>query len=176
MDTKQACAHLGRRLRELQQAESADAYSALAKELSDLDAAVRERFQESGRAVIAQITGVLRSNALLTPEQLALMKQWVVGDAEAYVAAENNAPDWLAEMQRLGQAIEQVGSGPMDAGVMQQLRGLLRDAIRTAWDLNYYLDSKERIVRFDETTKELDREQRELLMQMLYDKLKSNER
>ena len=175
MDVGTACVEIARRFRDLPEAGNAEAHETFAAALIALDGKLREHAQELTRGEIDRVTGVLNSNAPLTREQLALIKAWIVGDAEAYAKAENNAPDWRAEMERLVAAIEQSGRGQTNLEALLRLRGLLRDAIRTAQDLHYYLDNKERVDRFDEATRELDRDERRLLIEMLYLKLKSED-
>lgn len=174
MDLKQACSEIGRRFQAMQGTPDAGAYETFAASLAAFDASLRERFQDLTQAEVTKVAKVLRSNDPLTAEQLALLRSWMVGDAESYAKAENNVPDWRAEMQRLVAAIEDAGRGPANVEALLRLRGLLRDAIRTAQDLHHVVEQQERIARFEEATKELDREERELLITMLSHKVKSS--
>jgi hypothetical protein len=81
-----------------------------------------------------------------------LVKLWIVGDAEAYSKLENHFEDWIAEFKWLESLIKEKASSAEGVQDLFRVRGILEDASRLAINTGYYLETKERIRRFEEAT------------------------
>lgn len=160
--------------RQAKEADSAERYAALAEAMSSCEAQLREQMQAAARERLTAVIQKLKTTAPITEEELALIKLWVVGDAESYVKVENSLGEWRGELQRLLGEISQLKSAPLDTHGSFRLRALLRDGLRVAWDVHHFLEHKERVERFNESTRELDREERTVLADILSSKLRSD--
>lgn len=172
---KDVSAQITGELHAAEQAGTAGSYAKVADALSTFETQIREHIQETTKAEIQALTERLRTGAALTSEELALLRLWVVGDAEHYIKFENNFGDWLSELKRV---VGEIGRLPEASDSVQnafQLRALLRDGIRVAWDIYHYLEHKERIDAFDGATHELDQDERKTLVSILQHKLSSKE-
>jgi len=66
-------------------------------------------------------------------------------------------------------------NSPVTTPTAFRLRALLRDGIRVAWDIQHYLEHKERVEKFAEATHILDEDERATLVDILQHKLRSQE-
>jgi len=62
-----------------------------------------------------------------------------------------------------------------DFETASHLRAILEDGKRVIYDIAFYLEKKERIANFEESTLELDKEEKDLLVKLLKNKLASKE-
>ncbi len=147
----------------------------LSTTLNRFDATMREFIQVETQDRINKIIDKLNKNGQLNSEELDLVRLWIVGDAEYYTKMENNFNDWMKELGRLVAQIEQKQGATLDAETALQLRGSLRDAISVMEDILYFLQQKERIERFEESTQELDSEEKRYLSRILSQKLRSQD-
>lgn len=161
--------------RQIEQGGNADAHADLARIFSEAEAYIREQIQATTSADIQRAIQTLRTNRALIPQELALIKLWVVGDATAYSHLEHNVEDWKLEIKRLVDAIHGLNlpNGTLEPEKAFRLKALLTMGVRVLWDLHHYLEGQERLVRFTEATGELDREKRDILIDILIDKLRS---
>jgi hypothetical protein len=155
------------------QSDTTGTYAKLAAVLTEAEAELREHAQRTTANAIQSIIRKLEKNDAIGPDDLQLIKLWIVGDAESYVAVENNFHDWKADVERIVSELGSVSTSSLDGPEAMRVRAKLRDAIRSAWDLHYYLEHKERVESFDESTRELDESGRKILARALERKLKS---
>lgn len=172
-DFEEACVRIRCGFQDADKAGDPGSYARLATILSELEAQSREYVQEATKSEINRVIKKLGSTQPLTGEEHELIKTWLVGDAEYYTKLENNFGDWLSELKRLTDEIEKTGGATSDFKTALHLQALLKDAIRTTWDIYHYLEHKERIDNFTESTQELDSEERNILIDILKQKLGS---
>jgi hypothetical protein len=145
---------------------------ALSTSLSDLETALREDMQARTKPQIDEIINKLKTNQALTTEDLQNMKLWIVGDSEHYARLENNYQDWMEELQRLMTELQNAEvNNDIESG--SRLRALLLDAIRVLGDIVFFLEQKERVANFDDSTREIDDSERDLLISILEGKARS---
>lgn len=152
------------------QSEALMRFSAL---LGTFERELREAVQSLTQKDIIKIIDKLKMGEGLTADDHAVLKLWIVGDAEHYTKLENNYEDWQKELKRLVGEICSLGGRDLDISTAMHLRALIYDATRVMDDLIYFTQHKERLGRFVEATQELDREERFHLVQILEQKLKS---
>ena len=90
----------------------------------------------------------LQSGRELTPEETAAIRALIVGDAEHYLALENNFDDWAAELERITSQIAQTAESA-DEQNLANLRGMLKDATRLVPTMRAYAEEKRRVEHFD---------------------------
>jgi hypothetical protein len=154
---------------------SADALSRAGVELVQARNEIREAVQQLTAEAMQPIIAKLRKNEPLGLEEKDLVRLWIVGDAEGYTQMENDYREWLEEFQRLGRAIGDQGAAPSALPEMLNLYGSLEDAVRLAADLQFFLEEKERIGRFQQAIQNLSASDAELLANILQEKLTSPE-
>lgn len=142
-------------------------YSDLVASMTQADKELRETFQRMTKQEVFRIIGKLNANQPLTSAELDMVKLWIVGDYESYVKTENNFNDWVSDVSRIVDEIENVGKSPVDGKSIMHLRALLLDAKRSCMDIAHFLERKECVARFEESSQELDPEERETLVKML---------
>ena len=145
----------------------------LSTTLQEFEGALREHIQGITKSEIVQIIGKLRSNARLDKHELDYIKLWIVGDADYYLRLENNYNDWVQELKRLIDEINKIDVKQSDFIAASKLRALLLDGIRVIGDIMFFLQQKERVKNFTESTQEIDPEERELLIRLIEGKIAS---
>ncbi len=148
-------------------------YSQLSINIADAEANIREYIQGITKNEIQTIVNKLRNNEQLTKFEIDYIRLWLVSDAEHYIQAENDFENWQNESKRLMDQINALQNSDLNFVEASKLRALLLDLTRTASDINFYLQQKERVEKFNESTKELDSEESELLINLLTSKMKS---
>jgi hypothetical protein len=142
----------------------------LESQLQRFESLVRESHQAWLQQEANQLVGRLEGNDPLTPRDTDVLRSLIVGDAQCYVALENNVEDWKAELTRLIDEVRKEANQGQAANLMM-LHGLLMDAVRTAADLRNFYGHQNRLERFEQAMANLTQEDRELLAQNIRGKL-----
>lgn len=150
------------------------AYQKLSVILNNAKNQIRENIQNTTRDDINNIIKKLDRGNDIAPEELSLVKLWLVGDAEYYTKLENNFNDWLAELKRIIDELNNKGELP-DVESSAGLIAEIGDAIRVVHDIIFFLENKERIKSFESSTGNLDKQEKEVLVRLLRNKLTSKE-
>lgn len=155
--------------------ESVDDFESFERYLSEVDGFVRE-MQQSAWANEAKATiRKLEKGESLNPQDLDLIRTFLVSDAHAYLQHENNYNDWVRELQRLiGELAKRANVVTRDS--IAELRGVLKDAVRLVPDIRNYLDEKRRVEKFEQALTTLDKSSRDLLVRVLRESLRSEKR
>jgi exonuclease VII small subunit len=157
------------------QRRSTTAFFEFERQLSELDAYVRELQQamwyEPARVAIRHLT----SGDPLTDGDLEVIRTLLVSDAERYLQRENNFEDWLRELDRLLNDIEQ-RVRTLDRVSIADLRGVIKDAVRVVPSIRNFLDERQRVERFDVAVKSLDEKSRKLLADVLREHMEDGRR
>ena len=141
--------------------------------LSRGKAYAREQIQKLSSEQIKAIIVKLKGKAALTPDDLNLVRLWIVGDAESYVSMENSFQVWLTEFKRLQGSLGDYEGKELTELDFFNLRGILEDALRVAYDISNFLEKKERIKKFQDVAGSKDGLDRETLVKILEAKLRS---
>lgn len=141
--------------------------------LKDNENILRENIQEITAERIEAIISKLDSADLLTEEDIDYVQQWIVGDAQAYIAMENNFDEWIGEFSRLSKEISKYEGRSLDLREQIMLSGIIEDASRLTPNIVNYLDKKERISLFENATKDPLKINSKIVKDMLEHKLNS---
>lgn len=141
--------------------------------LKDNENILRENIQEITAERISEIINKLDSSELLSEEDVDYVQQWIVGDAQAYIAIENNFEDWITEFTRLSSEIKKYEGRQLDLREQIILSGIIEDASRLTPNIVNYLEKKERIALFENATKDPATINAKIVKDMLKHKLNS---
>jgi len=158
---------------------SADAFQQSATTLGGVRSHVRETLQSMTSDQVLRVLERLASRQEPSEEDLALVRMWIVGDAESYLRQENNFDDWLVEYERLESVLRTYESRDCSETELLELTGILEDALRVAHDIANYLEKHERIEQFETAVRASntwDQGRRDVLLQILRGKLESPNR
>ncbi|MFH1621533.1 MAG: hypothetical protein ABIA97_00230 [Candidatus Omnitrophota bacterium] len=149
--------------------------SDLESSFSNLEGHLREYIQEITKKQILQIVDKLRNNKPVSEEELKYVELWIVGDAKYYTKFENNFEDWVSEMNRILKEVKVLAGDVTDLNLenCSKLRALSKDAVRNISDINYFIEQRERIRKFKESVAQIDKEERDTLVDILVSKLNS---
>ncbi|HEX6142781.1 MAG TPA: hypothetical protein VFZ01_08695 [Geminicoccaceae bacterium] len=149
------------------------AYHRMSLTLAALEDDLREVVQAATRDEMTAVIGKLESDAELTPDELRLIRLWMVSDAEFYVQMENDYRDWLAELNRLVGVVDMLRSQRLTPEIAGRLSGTIRDAIRVIGDITYFKEQERRIGDFERATARLYSEDKRTLARILRQKQRS---
>jgi hypothetical protein len=142
--------------------------------LSEAKNYAREEAQQKSSEDVKLVIEKLHSGEPLAPQEIALIRAWIVGDAESYTKMENNYQDWLAEFDRLESVLAEYQERDGSPEELLKLQGILEDAVRVSYDIANFLEKQYRIGKFDSAVaNELDERERSLLVDVLTHKLQS---
>jgi len=134
---------------------------------------LRETYQRSVADPVRAVIAKLKRGAALSSEDTALIEDFVVGDAEAYVRVENDFQGWVVELDRLVKVLGEM-KGRLAGSVLLDGLGEVEDARRELGDVCNYLEQKERIARFKRTMAAgMNPERAEVLVEILQEQLDS---
>jgi hypothetical protein len=171
----ESLAGIGRVFSEAASYTSADKFSEAGVALVKARNAIREELQEMTAAAMKPIIAKLHKNQPLSSEEKDLVRLWIVGDAAGFTKKESDFQEWLGEFKRLGEAIQSVDQMPTSLPEMLDLHGNLEEAVRLAADIQFFLEEKERVGRFEQAIQNLSASDAELLAGILQEKLSSPE-
>ena len=157
------------------QSGTGDMYSRLSTIFGELDQYLREYLQDLTGHDVKKVIKKLKASDPITANDLEFNRLWLVGDADYYVKYENNFNDWTKELKRLMDEINSCNVDNPDAATVAKLRSLFRDASRVVADIFYYAEQKDRIKKFNDSTQDIDSEERAIMVRLLEQKLKSKD-
>lgn len=155
--------------------QSVEDFEAFERYLSEVDGYVRE-VQQSLWANDAK--GTLRrleKGEPLGQSDKDVLQTFLISDARSYLKLENNFQDWVAELERIVDALNQ-RVNVADKHCIADLRGVLKDAIRLVPDIRNFLEEQRRVERFDQAMNTLDQTSRDMLVRVLKEQLRSEKR
>lgn len=155
--------------------KTVESFETLERQVNQFETFVRElqqaRCADDARAAIRR----LESNQALTDGDRQTIRSLVVGDAEQYLKQENNLNEWLNELQRLTDLMSHAAGSTSD-GAIDEMRGIVKDAVRLLPNIRSYMEEKDRLNRFNAAFAELDDDNRRLLVDILREKISSTTR
>lgn len=128
-------------------------YESLERLIRQIEVGARETFQELVREQAEALARKLEDGAPLTIDEKQTLELLIVGDARYYLKYENDFENWKVELKRLLSEIDRiqpVGAKAIDE--LLRLQALCRDARTVLPGINYYLQEKERLQRFQTST------------------------
>ena len=141
--------------------------------LAQLDDDLREGIQLETSDRMVNIIHKLDDDDEISPEELALIRIWMVSDAEFYVQLENDFHNWISEINRLFSHIHSLNQGEFTEKTMGQISGSIRDALRVIADVVFFRQEEQRVKRFERATQTLYSEDKQHLSRLLRQKLRS---
>jgi chromosome segregation ATPase len=151
---------------------SPEAFESLEQCANHFASMLREVQQADLRPRITAAIRHLESGRPLSPDERDAVRKLIVGDAERYLAFENNFDDWMNELQRLTNEIAQTAA-TADEEQLANLRGMIKDATRLVPTMRAYAEEKRRLEQFDRAFASLDGANRDILVQLLREMLDS---
>ena len=136
---------------------------------------LREQTQAETSEKFSMIINKLKTPEEITESDLMLIRLWIVGDAASYVQVENDYQEWLEELNRLFDVIEELKGQELSLENMYKLQGTARDTIRVIGDIVFFKQQEERINKFENASKNLNSENKLVLAKILKQKLESEE-
>ena len=158
----------------VKQSQSGESFSRLSMTLEQIDEGLREYIQKFTLQDMKGVLEKLKKGQDLAAKDLEQIKLWIIGDAEYYTKMENSYDGWNNELTRIIKAINELWPDQADIETLLKLRGLVRDGIRTIADIFYFVQQKERVEKFTESTENIDEDERLLLVNLLEQKIKSS--
>lgn len=136
------------------ESKASTAYDTFDWNVRELEVLAREDFQAKLGHAYLIILNKLEKGEPLTSQEWEMVNLLVIGEAKYYLQHENDFENWQAEIKRLVNEMEQVESstGLDDVDSLLRMRALCRDARGVLSSITYYLQEKERVDRFKETT------------------------
>ena len=153
--------------------QKADYFRKAEKMFIQLEGKLRERLQKDTREMMLKVIDKLAKGETISGGERGLVRLWIVGDAEAYVRMENNFDDWVKELVRIADEISKEDLRFSDPQTLFRLRGMLSDGQRVLDSVIKFLQQKERAENFDRASQNLGQKEREHLVRILKEQVKS---
>ena len=137
--------------------ETAQNYDTLAQELQDLGELARLSCQSHDH--YGALIGKLRAGDALSPEEIAKVRLLIVGDADYYLKYDEEFDRCKSELAKIVAEIERLKQGDLSVDALMHLNVLCREADSLLVLAQHYLESRDRVRSFEESTKTaLDRD------------------
>jgi hypothetical protein len=137
--------------------ETTQNYDTLAQELQDLAELARLSCQSHDH--YGALIGKLRAGDALSPEEMAKVRLLIVGDADYYIKYDEEFDRCKGDLAKILAEIERLKASELSVDALMHLSVLCREADSLLVVVQHYLDSRDRVRRFEETTKTaLDRD------------------
>src|SRR5207237_528269 len=137
--------------------ETTQNYDALAQELQDLGEVARLSCRSHDH--YGALIGKLRAGDALSPDEMAKVRLLIVGDADYYVKYDEEFDRCKAELAKIVSEIERLKQSEFSVDTLMHVSVLCQEADSLAALAQHYLDSRDRVRRFEESTKNaLDRD------------------
>jgi hypothetical protein len=155
--------------------ETSENYESLDNMLRQLGVMARELMQDQLKNAYRNIAEKLENGTPLSPSEQDTLDCLIVGDARAYLAQEQDFANWRARMDRLTQEIVRLeGAGLSTTQELLSLQAVCLEAKAVLPDITYYLREKERIERFESSTRNaLTAESGKLLAEVVEEMMQS---
>ncbi|MEW5822518.1 MAG: hypothetical protein AB1782_20155 [Cyanobacteriota bacterium] len=159
-----------------QKHSSAANYQLVQMKLSELSGALREMHQAMTQKEMKIVIAKLGNNEPLTSDEIDLIREWIVGDAESYITCERNFNAWLSLFTRLARELKDLYASDISPQKVLELSGLTQIAMRLIPNILYYSSEKERVAAFDRAVSDgIDSEEAKAYRNILQAKLDSTD-
>lgn len=151
-------------------------YQLVQMKLSEMSGALREMHQAMTQKAMRVIIKKLDKNQPLTTEEIELVREWIIGDAESYVTIERNFNAWLSLFGRLTGELEEIYHEDISPQKVLELGGLTQIASKLIPSIIFYISEKDRVAAFDRAVSDgIDSYEAEAYKNMLLAKLESTD-
>ena len=142
--------------------------------IRNLASAAREAYQAKLKQEYGYIVDKLESGHSLTSQEYEALELLIVGEAKYYLKVENDFENWTSELDRLASEINSLKGADEDSiGDLMRLGALCTDARSLLPDITFYLRERERVQRFEENTREINKSTGRFLASIIKDMLAS---
>src|ERR1700677_342215 len=131
-------------------AESSETYDSLDAQVETLEGQAYQAVKS--QLDIASLLHKLNEQEPLGPAELETLELLIVGDAEYFLKYEADLERWKDEANQLVAEIAKLQSSQLDVDGLMHLRALCQELRRVLPNIVYYLDKKERTIKFREAT------------------------
>ena len=147
-------------------AETSDNYAILGERLDELETLAKRSLQS--HVSYEPLARKLRDGTALTPDELQTLRSLIVGDAEYYLKYDDDFDRSKGELTRIVEQIRQLQSHEPDAATLRHVAVLCREASTLLAATEHYLEQKERVQHFEQTTRgPIDREAGQTLARLI---------
>ena len=147
-------------------AETSDNYAILGERLDALETLAKRSLQS--HVSYEPLARKLRDGTALTPDELQTLRSLIVGDAEYYLKYDDDFDRSKGELTRIVEQIRQLQSHEPDAATLRHVAVLCREASTLLAATEHYLEQKERVQHFEQTTRgPIDREAGQTLARLI---------
>lgn len=138
----------------------------------------RESYQEVQKSKIQTLINRLKDNLKnhqgIGDENLALLREVMIGDADNYIKNETNTSKWLEKLKEYSSLIDELSHEALSGNYLFKMTGKSVTASRLAQDLNFYFQQAERIKNFEYSISDgIDNVESKFLIETLEYKLHS---
>ncbi len=134
--------------------ETSENYESLDNMLRQLGVLARELMQDQLKNAYRNIAEKLENGTSLSPSEQETLDCLIVGEARAYLEQEKDFANWKDRMDRLTQEIVRLEEGGLSTTQeLLHLQAVCLEAKAVLPDIIYYLREKERIERFENSTR-----------------------
>jgi hypothetical protein len=126
-------------------------YEGLHQELQDLGEMAQRSCE--AHADYRTLVGKLRAGTALSPEEMTTLRLLLVGDADYYLKYDEEFDRCKSELAKILAEMERLKQSELGCDGLMQLSVLCREAASLVLPTQHYLESRERIRKFEESTK-----------------------
>jgi hypothetical protein len=131
--------------------ETSQNYDDLALELQDLGELARLSCQSNDH--YGALIGKLRAGDALSPDEMAKVRQLIVGDADYYLKYDEEFGRCKSELVKIAAEIDRLKQGELSVDTLMHLNVLCREAGNLVLLAQHYLEARDRVRRFEAATK-----------------------
>ncbi len=131
--------------------ETTQNYEALAQALQDLGELAQLSCES--HADYKALVSKLRAGDTLSPQEMTTLRLLILGDADYYLKYDEEFDRCRTEVTKILAEIERLKTGELSADTLMHLSVLCREASSLVAPTQHYLDSRDRVRRFEESTK-----------------------
>jgi hypothetical protein len=126
-------------------------YEGLHQELQDLGEMAQRSCE--AHADYRTLVGKLRAGTALSPEEMTTLRLLLVGDADYYLKYDEEFDRCKSELAKILAEMERLKQSELGCDGLMHLSVLCREAASLVLPTQHYLESRERIRKFEESTK-----------------------
>lgn len=130
--------------------ETAQNYDGLAQDLRDLETMAKEAC--AAHADCRSLVAKLRSSAALSPDEMAILRLLMIGDADYYVKYDEEFNRCKTEVAKIISEMQQMQSGEITPDALMHLSVLSLEARLLLELTRHYLEARDRIHSFETAT------------------------
>ncbi|MBZ0252247.1 MAG: hypothetical protein K8I02_02815 [Candidatus Methylomirabilis sp.] len=145
----------------------ADLYEKLNLYLQDLQSELRDHLYASTAEQLVAILPRLQRGETMSAADRALLRVWVVEDAEKYMQMEGHFKAWVGEFEEILNSMLALRDAELDMANVGTLRALGYSGMRVLSDIMFYLRAARRVENFNRSLEEFTEQNRATLVAVL---------